>query len=48
MNERTGGTLLLAFICCGWPLIVHLGWIWISTGARRIDWSSIHLPWRKQ
>jgi hypothetical protein len=45
----TNGSCLLAFtVLCLWPVAVHLLITWFTTGAKRIDWSQIRLPWRKQ
>lgn len=36
MNSKVLSSLLVLFICCGWPLIVHIALLWI----KRRDWSA--------
>jgi hypothetical protein len=44
---RSESVLLLAFVCCGWPLIVYIGINWLLGYSKRVDWKNINLPWRK-
>jgi hypothetical protein len=36
MTSTTLGSIIVLFICCVWPLIVHVSILWIS----RRDWSA--------
>jgi hypothetical protein len=51
MNNQALSVLLLLFVCCGWPVIVHLAWTygltWLITTVTQIDWKNIPWPWRK-
>ena len=34
-------------ICCVYPILVHLGIVWLTKYASRIDWQNIRFPWRR-
>jgi hypothetical protein len=44
---RSESILMLAFVCCGWPLIVHLAINWFLGYGKNIDWKNIKWPWSK-
>src|SRR5689334_18382798 len=51
MSDKTFSALILLFVCCGWPVIVHIAWTyaltWLIKTARRVDWKNIQWPWSK-
>lgn len=46
MNNNYSYLYTLAF-CCLYPILFHLAIVWLTKYAKRIDWSNIRLPWRR-
>jgi len=47
MSENYSYLYTLAF-CCLYPIAFHLGILWLARYARRIDWTNIRFPWRRE
>lgn len=50
MTPRDQGLFLLTFVCCVWPVLVHLGIVYGIPWIRSKDWRQIDFknPWSKE
>lgn len=49
---KNDGVFLTIFLCCGWPLLVHIaftfGWRFLITHDwKNIQWQNLRFPWSK-